>query len=345
MNDKPLVSVIIPVYNREGVVEECIRSVQNQTYQQFEILLIDDGSTDRSVEICTDLAARDSRIRLFTGTHTGVSGTRNIGLDTANGDYVFFLDSDDIIHPQLLQALILGMEAHNAAMAATNRRHCQSIVWEKVKPIFLRDFVTAESDYYPHEKALQATFGTEKPFAVMGGVMMRRDWIGDTRFRTDLFIGEDFYFSYENLIKGADLVFLKQYGYLSRLHDSNTSWQYDYNAFWTRFYRRKLVWESEEAFGRTEYAAQQKQGVFPCFTTCFQRNNPYGAEARKMRGVLKEYRDAILPTLPAKSALLYRFYLLFPGMTWLFIHLRDCIKAFRSRRRRNATGKGAAHNR
>lgn len=318
-----VVSLIIPVYNREKVVEECIRSVQAQSHQQFEILLIDDGSTDNSAAICKALAAQDSRIKFFPSAHIGVSGARNIGLDAATGEYVFFLDSDDVIHPQLLEALVSGMEEHHAAMASTGHYFCKDSMWSSIKERFLQAFPTPQLTYCDHPQTLHATFGADSPFGVMGGVMIRRDWIADTRFRTDLFIGEDFYFSYENLVKGADAVFLKQKGYLNRLHSSNTSWQYDFNGFWTRFYRRQLVWESEESFGRKEYARLQKQQAFSCFVRCFQKNRPYSDDSRKMRAVLKQYKGELLPALSAKTGLLYRLCLILPATAWLLIRFKN----------------------
>lgn len=329
------VSLIIPVYNREKVVEECIHSVLAQTYQQFEILLIDDGSTDNTVAVCEDLALQDPRIKLLITEHIGVSGARNIGLDAAIGEYVFFLDSDDIIHPKLLEILTRGMDKHNVPIATTDRRLCRQSAWATVKEVFVQDFPSVQFTYCSHSDALSATFGSHSPFRVMGGVMMRRDWIGDTRFRTDLFIGEDFYFSYENLIKGADAVFMKQKGYLSRLHDGNTSWQYDFNGFWTRFYRRKLVWASEESFGRYEYVTQQKQNAYSCFVTCFQKNKPYSTDGRRMLTVLKEHKNDILPSLSKKTRLLCQLYLHCPGTAWLLMHLKTAIK----NRLKKTTGK------
>lgn len=318
-----VVSLIIPVYNREKVVEECIRSVQAQSYQQFEILLIDDGSTDNSAAICTALAAQDSRIKFFPSAHIGVSGARNIGLDAATGEYVFFLDSDDVIHPQLLEILVSGMEEYHAAMAGTGCAACSEARWTSVKPTFMQSLMTPDFTYHDHPDVLSAVFRGDSPLGMIGGVMMRRNWIADTRFRTDLFIGEDFYFIYENLIKGADAVFLKQKGYLNRLHSSNTSWQYDFNGFWTRFYRRQLVWESEASFGRKDYACLQKQQAFSCFVRCFQKNRPYSDDCRKMRAVLKQYKGELLPALSAKTGLLYRLCLIFPATAWLLIRFKN----------------------
>lgn len=91
----PLISIIIPVYNTEKYLSCCIDSVLNQTFKEFELLLIDDGSTDKSGRICDEYAQRDKRIRTIHKSNTGVSDTRNCALDIATGKYVIFMDSDD----------------------------------------------------------------------------------------------------------------------------------------------------------------------------------------------------------------------------------------------------------
>ena len=99
------VSVIIPMYNAESYIRQCIHSVISQTWDNLEILVIDDGSTDRSLEICEELGRIDGRIRILTQKNRGVSAARNRGMEAAVGEYVFFLDSDDAIHPLLIEAM------------------------------------------------------------------------------------------------------------------------------------------------------------------------------------------------------------------------------------------------
>ena len=90
-----LISVIVPVYNSEQTLHRCIDSILGQTYRNFELLLINDGSKDRSGEICDEYARQDSRVKVFHKENGGVSSARNVGLDNARGDWVTFVDSDD----------------------------------------------------------------------------------------------------------------------------------------------------------------------------------------------------------------------------------------------------------
>jgi len=197
-----MVSVIIPVYNRQAVITECVHSVLAQTYSDFEVLLIDDGSTDDTLTLCRDMAARDPRIRLLQGEHAGVSAARNKGLESADGEYLFFLDSDDVIHPQLLEALVTGMNTTGAEMAGSKTVSISDKNWQQAAQRIEKSPGPGQVEYRCHTDALQAFFCSTSPINLIGGVMMRRDLVGSTRFRTDLFIGEDYFFVYENLIKG-----------------------------------------------------------------------------------------------------------------------------------------------
>lgn len=98
-----LVTVVVPVYNVQKYLRNCLDSVVTQTYEPIEVILVDDGSTDQSGKICDEYADRDSRIRVFHTENKGVSAARNLGIEKAGGDYVVFVDADDGIHRQLLE--------------------------------------------------------------------------------------------------------------------------------------------------------------------------------------------------------------------------------------------------
>lgn len=93
----PLISIVVPVYNVEGYLRKCVNSISSQSYDNLQIILIDDGSTDQSGSICDDLSAADPRILVFHTPNQGLSGARNYGMKQVTGDYVLFVDSDDYI--------------------------------------------------------------------------------------------------------------------------------------------------------------------------------------------------------------------------------------------------------
>ena len=106
MSDKPLISVIVPVYKAERYLPRCIESILKQTYTNFELILVDDGTTDRSGIICDRYAEKDSRIRVIHKENGGVSTARNVGIDAAKGKWITFVDSDDWVSDNCLQILI-----------------------------------------------------------------------------------------------------------------------------------------------------------------------------------------------------------------------------------------------
>lgn len=101
--EESLISVIVPIYNVEMYLDRCIQSILNQTYKKIEVLLLDDASTDGSGNICDAWKERDSRIRVFHLEHGGVATARNLGVQEAKGQYILFVDSDDLIIPELLR--------------------------------------------------------------------------------------------------------------------------------------------------------------------------------------------------------------------------------------------------
>ncbi len=119
---KGLISVVIPIYNAEETIAKCIDSVLCQTYQDFEILLINDGSPDNSEEVCLSYAEKDKRIRYIKKENGGVSTARNRGIDEAKGEYLSFIDSDDWIEPDTLEVLMNSAIANNADVVIPRSR-------------------------------------------------------------------------------------------------------------------------------------------------------------------------------------------------------------------------------
>ncbi len=118
--EKALITVIIPVYNIEEYLGVCLDSVCGQTYKNLEILLIDDGSTDGTGQICDEYAVRDSRINVIHKSNEGQSVARNLGLDHARGDYIAFIDGDDWVTEDYLDRLFVSLQESNADIANCN---------------------------------------------------------------------------------------------------------------------------------------------------------------------------------------------------------------------------------
>lgn len=117
----PLISIIVPVYNIEEYLPRCVESLRNQTWQQIEILLVDDGSTDKTGALCDELAKEDPRIRVFHKENGGTSSARNSGLAEARGEYLGFVDSDDYVEPDMYEKLYAAIEQYGVPAAQVGR--------------------------------------------------------------------------------------------------------------------------------------------------------------------------------------------------------------------------------
>ncbi len=158
-----LISVIVPVYKVERYLDQCVRSIVDQTYRNLEIILVDDGSPDRCPQMCDEWAKRDSRIRVIHQENSGVSVARNAGLDIARGDYICFVDSDDWIDERYVQLLLSAMRENQASISICRIRYIkpnQSIISKIIDDI--------EIKAYSAEDAMEAL--------IRGGVFLGVVW-------------------------------------------------------------------------------------------------------------------------------------------------------------------------
>lgn len=121
MQQSLLISIIIPVYNILDYLPRCVDSVCRQTYKNLEIILVDDGSTDGTGQLCDELAAKDIRIKVFHKENGGSSSARNLGLKMANGEYIGFVDSDDYISQKMYELLLSAILEYNVSIAQIGR--------------------------------------------------------------------------------------------------------------------------------------------------------------------------------------------------------------------------------
>ena len=115
-----LISVIVPIYNTEKYLVECVESIRKQTYSNIEIILVDDGSTDASIAICDEFAEKDSRVRVFHKKNEGVAVARNFGIQQSNGQYVVIVDSDDVAVDRMIEVLYTQIKENDADVGDGN---------------------------------------------------------------------------------------------------------------------------------------------------------------------------------------------------------------------------------
>lgn len=136
-----MISVIIPIYNVERYLERCIQSVTNQTFKDIEIILVDDGSLDKCPHICDKYAEEDNRIKVIHKQNGGLSSARNAGLNHAKGEYVAFIDSDDFVHPNMLERLYRETRkikydiVYGAVYYGWSKENCNPSVWYQLDEV------------------------------------------------------------------------------------------------------------------------------------------------------------------------------------------------------------------
>lgn len=190
----PTVSIIVPVYNAGKTIGRCIDSILNQEYKDFELLLVDDGSTDDSGAICDARADRDSRVRVFHQANAGVSASRNLALDHAKGTYLQFLDSDDWITTDATRSLVRGMEGGPCDMVVSD---FYRVVGDRVsqKGDIEEDGIMTREEYAAHMMENPADFY----YGVLWNKLYRRSIVEKHHLRMDPEISwcEDFMFNLE----------------------------------------------------------------------------------------------------------------------------------------------------
>ena len=143
-----LVTVVIPVYNVEDYLNRCVDSVIRQSHRNLEIILVDDGSTDNSGRMCDNLEDKDSRIRVIHKSNGGLSDARNVGIETANGSYILFVDSDDYIHREAVEILLRMLINNNADISCCSYKEvyeCDPIKDDEVKDCKLSEWDRVEA--------------------------------------------------------------------------------------------------------------------------------------------------------------------------------------------------------
>ena len=210
--EQPKISVIIPAYNVETYLEPCVRSVLQQTYQNLEILLIDDGSTDKTWEVCRALAAADSRVRPIRKENGGVSSARNAGIEAASGAMLLFVDGDDKLKENGLEALIKAQQRTGADIVAA--------WYDMGAPI---PYPEAGDVVWKGTEALQKSLEDHPLTYSAWAKLYTREIIGDTRFQEGIRVNEDSLFVFQLLCKQPCFAGIKDVVYFYRPNAASAS--------------------------------------------------------------------------------------------------------------------------
>lgn len=250
-NSKPLVSIIMPVYNAEKYLSEAIESALNQTYKDFELLLINDRSSDSSKEICMEYSKKDDRIILLENNseNHGPGPTRNIGLDHAKGEFIYFMDADDWIDKKLLQYSVNQMQKTNADIVQfgvvyerDDKRNPEKYFW-KGKKVLTKDEIKQNFSAYWKENRNSLWIH-----------LFRREVVNSIRFE-DIVNGEDISYVMDALCNAEKIAYITKVLYHYRYVQGSASHRWIKNTMECR----EIIWKHQRHFLQSFQGGIDKQ--------------------------------------------------------------------------------------
>lgn len=321
--------MIIPAYNIEKYIEQCIESIREQTYTNLEIIIVDDGSTDRTGKIVDNLAEKDYRIQVLHKQNQGVSAARNSGLDIAKGDYIGFVDGDDYIEPMMYEKLIELAEKYDAKIAHCGYRMVfpnREDLYYGTGQIKVQDSLTGVRDLL--EGTLVEPGLWNKLYA--------RSVLSDLRLDNYIKINEDLLLNYFAFGKSEKSVFKDEpyYHYMIRKNSATTS-QWNKNKVIDPLLvleRMDAVEERKEikAIIHNRYIYQLMRTVIFQSRSNKAELKKYRREARgKLRVILREnkYNFAI----SRRNMWLGKMAVLWPWGTWLLHQIYSSIRGTKNK--------------
>lgn len=204
------ISVIVPIYNSEKYLSQCIESILFQTYRNFELILVSDGSTDESLSICKKYQQEDNRIKILELEHKGVSNARNQGINESTGDFICFIDSDDEVDKEYLQTLILLQKKYNADIVEVDLRYIKN------KPI--KNINTKEVVFTPRQMMFRLYSKNGVRTVIITNKLYRTEIFKKIRFDTE-HKNEDEFIIHKLLFEAKNkIVVSNQKLYFYRIH-------------------------------------------------------------------------------------------------------------------------------
>lgn len=207
------ISIIVPVYKVEQYLSRCIDSILNQTFQDFELILVDDGSPDNCGEICNKYALKDNRIKVIHKENGGLSDARNVGLDIATGEYISFVDSDDVVHPQMYTRLYDLIQRTGAEIA-----QCEYVRFDK-EIEFQSLSEDAEEIICTNVEALDLLIESNRFVPPVWNKLYKRELFSNIRFPKGK-IHEDEYTTYKLFYEANKIAYLNLPMYYYFINDS-----------------------------------------------------------------------------------------------------------------------------
>ena len=242
------ISVIVPVYNVEAYLERCVESILQQTYTHFELILINDGSTDSSGQICDHLASQYENIKVYHIENAGVSNARNMGIQLATGSWVTFIDSDDFVTQDYLATLASAVEGVNVGFVIAPLHH--------IKNGIVTDLPShsEKTELWSTEETMKELLMTTRTSFFPVAKLFKRDLLADEKFNTNYHLAEDALFLTELLLKTrCSCVFIDKPVYYYDHREGSATTSVNRHVFDTIEVYKQIIAQVSQAFPNLKY--------------------------------------------------------------------------------------------
>lgn len=313
----PLISVIVPVYRVEEYLERCVKSILSQTYENLEVILVDDGSPDQCPAICDACAEKDARVKVIHQENKGLSGARNAGIDAASGEYLAFVDSDDYVSPHFIEELYQLLQDTGCAIGQCRFSYVKG------------DGLVEESDsafcIYRGESLMEQLYGPEEKatcFVVAWNKLYRAELFKETGIRyPEGRIHEDEATTYRMFHEAKKLAFLDRalYGYYTENGGSITSVFSAKRLQWLTAHEERIAFFKKNGYEKLLPAAYRKlcDACITFYFRCTEQVKDAEELKKELRKRLETYRAngaAWIAALPLKTRMGYELFSMSPGL-------------------------------
>ena len=285
------ISVIVPVYNVEAYLERCVESILQQTYAHFELILINDGSTDSSGQICDHLASQYENIKVYHIENAGVSNARNMGIQLATGSWVTFIDSDDFVTQDYLATLASAAEGVNVGFVIAPLHHIKNGIVTDLPPH------SGKTELWSTEETMKELLMTTRTSFFPVAKLFKRDLLADEKFNTNYHLAEDALFLTELLLKTrCSCVFIDKPVYFYDHREGSATTSVNRHVFDTIEVYQQIIAQVSQAFPNLKYELINRE----CWSyitvydkIIFTSREEYQKEKAELRNWIVQHRREI----------------------------------------------------
>lgn len=285
------ISVVVPVYNVEAYLERCVESILQQTYAHFELILINDGSTDSSGQICDHLASQYENIKVYHSENAGVSNARNMGIQLATGSWVTFIDSDDFVTQDYLATLASAVEGLNVGFVIAPLHH--------IKNGIVTDLPShsGKTELWSTEETMKELLMTTRTSFFPVAKLFKRDLLADEKFNTNYHLAEDALFLTELLLKTrCSCVFIDKPVYYYDHREGSATTSVNRHVFDTIEVYQQIIAQVSQTFPNLKYELINRE----CWSyitvydkIIFTSREEYQKEKAELRNWIVQHRHEI----------------------------------------------------